>query len=670
MALVRVNTGLLRSQFFWLACLFCLTAGHLPSFPEVIGTLIFVALVWQIPRIGKWATVGFVFLAYYGLEIVTLLVVRAIPKETWSKLSPSPIGIPAQIAYVGSVSEISVWAVIVLLALLRFYEVHDQQQGSCVRFVAAGSIIWGSLSFVGERLSAPAQGIYAGIEPMVPLAVFIALPASFIFWNLKGRTWGALFLRAFAALLLLGAVYFALVFGIAMFGLMLRSRLVAFTYFNYGGAIASKLLHPYQAFVVLMWAGLLPFLRSAAENVTHVPVSGHRRFPLIAPVFLCAAVGATVSFALDAHKQQAQAQEQLVQSAKDELQQQKLAANVRWRIILPRDEPKVLAMLAPPLVGPDGTAYVVARKENRLHAIDPSGQVKWSFSGVISAEPAVGPDTVTVVGTDKTLYTLDASTGQIRWSTKFAEGSATICAGPARASDGTIYAITQENASNVVLNAISAEGKLSWELTKPSEHMCSIGDQVEMWPQLLPAPVVGADGMIYFTHEGTLHAIDSSGSERWSAQTDRPVARVLLGHGAIYTYGENIIAFSFNGEPQWSRRRRSAASVSPSIGEDGTIYLPDNDNMGSLLLALNPDGSEKWTFRGIPGIANVLAGPDGIIYLSTPGLCALDTDHKRLDWNYGSGTPAIAPDGTIYAVEYDGHLYRLNPPVVVSAQNQ
>ncbi|MGA7380286.1 MAG: PQQ-binding-like beta-propeller repeat protein [Terriglobales bacterium] len=326
-------------------------------------------------------------------------------------------------------------------------------------------------------------------------------------------------------------------------------------------------------------------------------------------------------------------------------------------------------MLAPPLVGPDGTAYVVARKENRLHAIDPSGQVKWSFSGVISAEPAVGQDTATVVGTDQTLYSLDATTGQVRWSTKFAEGSAIICAGPARASDGTIYTITQENASSVVLNATSAEGKLNWQLTELSGHMCSTRDQVEMWPQLLPAPVVGTDGMIYFTHEGTLHAIDSSGRERWSAPTDRPVARVLLGHGAIYTYGENIIAFNFDGEPQWSRRRRSAASVSPSIGEDGTLYLPDYDNMGGLLLALNPDGSEKWTFRGIPGIADVLAGPNGIIYLSTPGLCAIDTDHQRLDWNYGSGTPALAPDGTIYSVGYDGDLYRLNPPDVVSAQN-
>jgi hypothetical protein len=151
MALVRVNTGLFRSQFFWLACVFCLTAGHLPSLLEVVATLIFVALVWQIPRISRWATIGFVFLAYYGLEIVTLLVVRAIPKATWSKLGPSPIGIPAQVAYVGSVSEIGVWAIIVLLALLRFCEVHDQQQqGSCLRFVAASSII-GAVSRLLEK---------------------------------------------------------------------------------------------------------------------------------------------------------------------------------------------------------------------------------------------------------------------------------------------------------------------------------------------------------------------------------------------------------------------------------------------------------------------------------------------------------------------------------------
>jgi outer membrane protein assembly factor BamB len=299
---------------------------------------------------------------------------------------------------------------------------------------------------------------------------------------------------------------------------------------------------------------------------------------------------------------------------------QKLAAMLKWRLVLPREAPSSLATLEPPVVGPDGAAYVVVRKESRLHALDSAGHLKWSFSGVISADPAVAPggSTVYVVGTAHSLFALDQASGQARWSTQFSNGLDLICTGPALAADGTIYTLTQRNPFSLQLNALTPDGKLLWQVTEPSEKMCSTQDIVEMAPQLIPLPIVAGDGTIYFTHEGTLFAVDPRGVAKWSALTERPIARVLLGkHGEVYTYAEKLTAFDASGRQQWTGPWRTALWLHPDIGEDGTIYLVDSTEYTRKLVAINPDGSEKWIFTDDPAIQAfwpVLTAP----YTSTP----------------------------------------------------
>lgn len=86
----------------------------------------------------------------------------------------------------------------------------------------------------------------------------------------------------------------------------------------------------------------------------------------------------------------------------------------------------------------------------------------------------------------------------------------------------------------------------------------------------------------------------------------------------------------------------------PSIGPDGTVYLPTSFNNGTNnlanLYALTPDGTKKWNFTIY----------DGIIYDS--------------NYNYISGSPAITNDGTIYitggffdSTRTYGFLYAINP---------
>jgi outer membrane protein assembly factor BamB len=273
------------------------------------------------------------------------------------------------------------------------------------------------------------------------------------------------------------------------------------------------------------------------------------------------------------------------------------------------------------------------------------------------------------VGTAHALFAVDPASGQARWSTQFSDGLDLICTGPALAADGTIYTLTQRNPFSLQLNALTPDGKLLWQVTEPSEKMCSTQDIVEMAPQLIPLPVVAGDGTIYFTHEGTLFAVDPRGVAKWSAPTERPIARVLLGkHGEVYTYAEKLMAFDGSGRQQWTSPWRTALWLHPDIGEDGTIYLVDSTEYARRLVAINPDGSEKWTFTGDPAIQAVLAGSDGTIYIyaGNGALYALDSQQHRLDWGYTSTisacAPVMAPDGAIYAATYDGEFFALYPP--------
>jgi large repetitive protein len=162
-------------------------------------------------------------------------------------------------------------------------------------------------------------------------------------------------------------------------------------------------------------------------------------------------------------------------------------------------------------------------------------------------------------------------------------------------------------------------------------------------------PTIGSDGTIYFGGAGlNLVALKPDGTEKWT---------FLPGTVPI------------NGQLQ----------ASPAIGSDGTIYfgttLPD-----SHIYALNPDGTQKWVSSGDQGsgysLSSVAIGTDGTLYAGDYGgnLNAFNSD-GTLKWAFivrpgftypVQGTPAIAPDGTIYigggaAGKTDNSIFAVNP---------
>ncbi|MEE4310974.1 MAG: PQQ-binding-like beta-propeller repeat protein [candidate division KSB1 bacterium] len=177
----------------------------------------------------------------------------------------------------------------------------------------------------------------------------------------------------------------------------------------------------------------------------------------------------------------------------------------------------------------------------------------------------------------------------------------------------------------------SCENKVIWKL--PLEKQVYYG-----------CPVVADDGTIYvstgifrYTDWGSVYAVDPGGNIQWS--------------------------FDCEYNP-----------YSPVIGCDGGIYVQDFHNK---VYAIEPDGSLKWTFNDFEN-QNIIfydmgqripaIGADGVVYIASDGLYALDPETGARLWRFNPRlgkscrqSPVIGPDGTIYIFIHQHDFYAVNP---------
>ena len=188
-------------------------------------------------------------------------------------------------------------------------------------------------------------------------------------------------------------------------------------------------------------------------------------------------------------------------------------------------------------------------------------------------------------------------------------------------------------------------------------------------PPYFSAPVVGDDRTIYFTtgvystHQGRLYALNPDGSMKWSyAHTTALFSPVIGNDGSILVqdFYNKLLSFNSTGSLKWSYDQflyiqfENVGQRCPAIGLDGTIYIG-----GSGLHAIDPaNGSRKWIFSdGARVKSSPSIGADGTIYVLLRGsdLLAVNPDgtekwrNKFLDvWEMSFSSPTIDQKGVIY----------------------
>jgi outer membrane protein assembly factor BamB len=274
-----------------------------------------------------------------------------------------------------------------------------------------------------------------------------------------------------------------------------------------------------------------------------------------------------------------------------------------------------------PVLGVDGTIYVGAA--SALHAVAPNGTNKWVF------EPGGYGLSCAVIGDDRTIY----------W------------------------------ACGTNLFAVNPDGSEKWRFATGYDIQSS--------------PALTIDGTTYIaSQDGNLYAVTPDGSRKWQYPTGdvRRAAPAIGSDGTIYIgdYYGHFFALNPDGTLKWETNLVAGVQNSPSIGKDGTIYVVavGAGNVRALL-ALNPDGSERWASPEPNLGSSPVLGKDGTLYVGSfwpSRLYAISPTDGSVLWSRADGlngsqwmpsAPAVADNGVIYYgnLDYPGgsYLYSFNP---------
>ena len=312
----------------------------------------------------------------------------------------------------------------------------------------------------------------------------------------------------------------------------------------------------------------------------------------------------------------------------------------------------------------EGVIYFGSRKQGKkdnFFALYPDGTLKWSYDingNIDSTGPAIDENGIIYIGTAYNTFSGDRlfafyPDGTVKWT--YFTGK-WIFGSPVIGNDGTIYfAATGWDPWHGYIYALYPNGTLRWKYK--TNYVISSD------------PAIGLDGTVYCgCDDGKLYALfPDNGTLKWKFSTGDWVGRgpCIADDGMIIfgSWDGHLYACYPNGTLKW--KTRVGAITTPVLGSDGTIYVGSD-----YLSAVNPeDGTIKWSYD-VPGDirgGNPCVSADGIIYCGTidPGyLVAVNPDGSER-WRKYIGechfAPVIGEDGTVYVGssndEYEGGGY-------------
>lgn len=172
-----------------------------------------------------------------------------------------------------------------------------------------------------------------------------------------------------------------------------------------------------------------------------------------------------------------------------------------------------------------------------------------------------------------------------------------------------------------------------------------------------------AGGTVYVgSADGTLYALGTDGSERWTYGVNGGINRTAVGDGVVVggyvDDGTGYVGVSTEGSEQWRVPTDSRPVGAPAI-VDGTAYVSEYN--GPVHAIDTASGEVDWTASLATENASTPAVADGTVYVGTlDGVFALDAATGDRQWHYEAETfvslaPAVA-DGAVFFGDRDGNL--------------
>ena len=295
-----------------------------------------------------------------------------------------------------------------------------------------------------------------------------------------------------------------------------------------------------------------------------------------------------------------------------------------------------------------------------------------------------------VCDTDGTLYALN-SEGGVSW--KYEALRSTYSVAPLVDGNGYIYVAGLQYdgpyGDGFYLHAVNPDGSNRWTRFAGYANYYS----------LIASPCPAPDGSIVWAHSATgspasgrLYATHADGTHKWAYSDAFNVAATpaVNATGTVYAtcsdYAEGPVggigttyrlhAINPDGTMAWSAAELGQG-FSPSIGDDGRVYVRLGHYESSVLYCYEPDGTLAWDLELADNSISALAiGADGCVYAG----CEWDSANgwERLyavnpegtiRWTYeqtvsstssAGASPAIDGAGTIYC-PFNGGLHAINP---------
>ncbi len=210
-------------------------------------------------------------------------------------------------------------------------------------------------------------------------------------------------------------------------------------------------------------------------------------------------------------------------------------------------------------------------------------------------------------------------------------------------------------------------GALNWEAAFTSNH-CSVSTNFQS------AIAMAADGTLYIgsAANGRLYALSAlDGHILWSFQTDSAsiaATPVVAADGTIYVSGYDsghIYALDPDGQMRWRYATGTQVTAAATIGPDGSIYVGTLNGVNSVLIALNPDGTEKWAAPFALADTTRSAvnfGDQDTLYVRdySGRLYAVDARDGSERWQillggFSGASPIVDAEGTIYISSFTGN---------------